>query len=90
MDPKIFAVMTFSCILSPHAFILLSIFKVRAKYELTIAPSFIFRTSKSLHKACNCALFTLVEPWNFCFIESQMFLDVSSLRIVSKISRSTV
>lgn len=63
-------------------FKILTIARVLAKYSLTLSSSFIPRSSNSLRRVCNCALFTLEVPFYFYFMESQIPFVVSLLRMV--------
>ena len=73
---------------SPFIFILFTIVNVLPRKVSIFSPSFMVSNSNSLLKACNCVIFTFVEPWYFCFTDSQIALEVLLSRIVSRISLS--
>ena len=73
---------------SPFIFILFTIVNVLPRKMSIFSPSFMVSNSNSLLKACNCVIFTFVEPWYFCFMDSQIALEVPLSRIVSRISLS--
>ena len=83
---RILLTIVFCSIDSPFIFILFTIVNVLPRKVSIFSPSFMVSNSNSLLKACNCALFTFVEPWYFCFMDSQIALEVPLSRIVSRIS----
>jgi hypothetical protein len=78
------------CLLQSFTICVHSICKCQSscKYSSTDSLSFIARTSNSLWSAYNWASLTLVEPWYFIQVESQISFVVSRTRIVFIIEQS--
>lgn len=78
---------TLKFILSQWILILLEMIIVLPNKFVTDSSDFMCKVSNSLCMAWSCIRIALAFPWNFLVIESQICLEASLIRIVSKDSR---